>query len=310
MTIELLPHSFFTLPDGGKLRYARVEPVGRPRGTVLIVPGRREFIEKKATELGQPLIDMGFRLVIVEPRGQGLSTRFLTADQYQRDHITDFNLHLDDLRAFFENVVRPDFAAPLILHGHSMGGHLVLRLLADPNAPPASGAFLTAPMLALTGVPAHLSAYALSWASVRLFGNATDYAPTQQDYGAEDCDFSRNPLTQDPQRFAIIENYFTKFPDMKVGGVTWGWLLAGLRSMQAAHSLHYLARIDIPVLALIGDQDRVTPANENANYLNMIPRVRTHIIPGARHDVLNETDVPRNEALQRIRGFLETVTLV
>ena len=30
----------------------------------------------------------------------------------------------------------------------------------------------------------------------------------------EDRDFASNPLTQDPERFAIIENYFTRIPTL------------------------------------------------------------------------------------------------
>jgi alpha-beta hydrolase superfamily lysophospholipase len=71
-----------------------------------------------------------------------------------------------------------------------------------------------------------------------------------------------------------------------------------------------LAHIDIPVLALVGDHDPVTPAPEISPYLNLIPRVRTHIIPGARHDVLNELDAARIETWQRISDFLKILAPV
>jgi len=308
MTFDLLPHSFFTLRSGDRLRYAQFEPKTPSRGTILIVPGRREFIEKKFTELGQNLLDQGFRLIIVEPRGQGLSSRFLSGNERQRDHIDDFSVHLDDLRAFFAEVVKPALMGPLIVHGHSLGGHLLLRWLAE-DQPPVTGAFMSSPMLALAGMPAHLAAYGISWASVRLLNHETRYAPAQHDYNAEDIVFNKNPLTQDEERFKIIEHFFTAHPDLIVGGVTWGWLLSALRSMQATHAWHYLTRVDIPVLALVGSEDQVTPANEISRYLNLIPRVRTHIIPNARHDLLNEIEAARSEAWQRIDAFLKILTL-
>ena len=317
MSFELLPHSYFDLSDkGGRLRYALFEPRGKLRGTVLVVPGRREFIEKKYSEL-RPLLEMGFRLVIYEPRGQGLSSRFLGGDQRQRDHLDSFDTHLRDLRDFFAKVVQPVITdrAPLLAHGHSMGGHIVLRWLAE-DRPAVSSAFMTAPMLAIGNVQTHLGYQAaqtfmhgLSWMSG--FRHATDYASMleQQDYGGKDTVFENNPLTQDPKRFPIIENYFTEYPDMKVGGVTWGWMLAAIRSMEKMHSWDYLSRINIPVLSLVGGHDRVTPAAEINRHLNRIDRVRAYTLANARHDLLNEIDPVQSEAWTRIGSFLESVTL-
>ncbi|MDR3449353.1 MAG: alpha/beta hydrolase [Alphaproteobacteria bacterium] len=304
MPFDLLPHAFFTLADGSRLRYAQFEPESAARGTVLAVPGRREFIEKKFIEL-QPLVNRGYRLIIVEPRGQGLSTRFLSGTAYQRDHIEDFKIHMEDLRAFYAGVVAGQ-NGPLILHGHSMGGHLILRLLAE-DKPKVAGVFLTAPMLALAGIPAHLVAHGISWLTVRLLGHPADYAPMQHDFDASDREFAHNPLTHDPARFLIIENYFTAHPELTVGGVSWAWLLAALRSMHVTHARHYLTHIEVPVLGLVGGEDRVTPAKEIAPYLNYIPRMRTHIVADSKHDILNETDAVRAEAWESIDIFLASL---
>ncbi|MGB9152104.1 MAG: alpha/beta hydrolase [Alphaproteobacteria bacterium] len=306
MTFDLLPRSSFTLSDGGQLSYSQFEPATKPRGTVLVVPGRREFIEKKYTEVGQPLLDLGYRLIIVEPRGQGLSSRFLSGDERQRDHIDDFNTHINDIRAFYKRAVQPGLVKPLIVHGHSMGGHILLRWLAE-DRPAVAGAFVTAPMLAIASMPAQMVAHVISWACA--FGHAANYAtPTQHDYGGgKDLVFADNLLTQDPARFPIIENYFKAHPDLTVGGVTWGWVLAALRSMEKAHAWDYLARIDVPVMSLVGGLDRVTPAAEICGYLNRIPRVRTHVIPNARHDLLNEIEPVLTESWHHIRSFLKTV---
>ena len=60
MSLHLAPSSFFTLPDDGRMRYARFTPAGTPRGVVWVVPGRREFIEKKYAELGAELLAKDF----------------------------------------------------------------------------------------------------------------------------------------------------------------------------------------------------------------------------------------------------------
>ncbi len=305
MPFDLLPHAFFSLNDGSRLRYAQCMPTVKPRGTILIVPGRREFIEKKFVEIGQPLLDLGFKLIFVELRNQGLSSRTLSGHAWQRDHIEDFATHLNDLRAFYAAVVCPALAdEPLLLHGHSMGAHLLLRWLVE-DRPPVTKAFFTAPMMALAGMSAHLAAYSITWASVRLFGKMTEYAPMQHDFGEDDFVFANNPLTQDAARFPIIMDYFAAHPELTVGGATWGWLLAALKSMQTAHAQPYLSSVTIPVLALCGGQDHVTPADEIMRYLNLIPRGRTHLIAHARHDILNETPPLRAEALRLIGTFLD-----
>ena len=306
MSFDLLPHFFFSLNDGGRLRYAQFAPSSSPCGTILIVPGRREFIEKKYAECVPPLVDKGFRVVVVEMRGQGLSSRVLAGDEHQRDHSDDFAVFLNDLRAFYAAVVLPGLTEPLIIHGHSLGGHLVLRWIAEDH-PKVAGVFLTAPMVALSGMAAQTAAYGISWASARLFSHETHYAPTQHDFGDDDLVFANNPLTHDEGRFKIIENYFTAHPELTMGGITWGWMLAALRSMHEANTWPYLARIDMPVLALVGNHDPVTPPSEISPYLNHIPRIRTHIIEGARHDLMNETDAVRTEAWGYIDEFLKLV---
>ena len=70
-----------TTPDGARLRWAAwPEPEGRVRGTVLILNGRSEFIEKYRETAGE-LIARGFRVFGFDWRGQGLSSRTPTGDE-------------------------------------------------------------------------------------------------------------------------------------------------------------------------------------------------------------------------------------
>jgi alpha-beta hydrolase superfamily lysophospholipase len=87
-------------------------------------------------------------------------------------------------------------------------------------------------------------------------------------------------------------------------------MLAALQSMNVSHSRAYLNRINVPVLALVGEHDPVTPYSDIAPLLNHIPSVRTHIISGARHDLLNEGDAALTEAWALIEAFIKDVALV
>ena len=52
---------------------------------------------------------------------------------------------------------------------------------------------------------------------------------------------------------------------------------------------------------MTGSLDRVTPARELARYLSRLPHITNTVIPGARHDVLNEIESCRAEAWRQIR---------
>lgn len=304
METELLPHSFFPLPDGGKLRFACFEPSEPARATVLVVPGRREFIEKKYAELGPSLVNNGVRLIIVEPRSQGLSSRFLEGPARQRDHIDSFETHMADLRAFYAHEIENEITTPLFVHGHSMGAHLVLRWLSE-DRPQIAGAFVTSPMLAISSLPAHLVAHGISWLGVNLLAQAAEYVPMMHDFDESDCVFDKNPLTNDPERFRIMGDYFTAHPNLAVGGVTWGWASAAFESMQIMRMWPYMSRISVPLLALVGGEDTVTPATDTVPLLNQVPGIRLGILPSARHDILNETLTTRAKAWQMINDFLD-----
>ncbi|MFY9288876.1 MAG: alpha/beta hydrolase [Alphaproteobacteria bacterium] len=300
----LLPNSkFFDLGDAKRMRYALFEPE-KAHATLLITPGRREFIEKKFAELGEEFLQRNFRLIIVEWRGQGLSDRLLTGARRQRDHAITFDTHIQDLHAFYEKVVRPCQTGPLFVSGHSMGGHLILRWLVEKQMCDAvKGVLLTAPMLALATLPAHTVARGMSWTAVKL-GHGADYAPAQHDYGPPDYDFKTNPLTHDPDRFAIMEKYFKAHPDLTVSGVTWGWLDAALKSMHHIQQRRYFEHLDLPLLNIVGSADRVTPAEELSRVIKRMPRAQNIVIPHAYHDIMNETDLYRLEAWKHIDAFL------
>lgn len=298
---------FFDLADGKRLRYAITNPANAPHNTILITPGRREFIEKKYAELAPELLARGFRLIFLEWRGQGFSSRSLSGAKRQRDHVVDFALHMDDLNRFYDAIVVPNLVGKLTVHGHSMGAHLLLRWLTERQDTLVAGVFLTAPMLALASPVAHASANFFSWGSIKL-GYGEDYAPMQHDYGDEERAFAGNPLTHDPDRFSVIEKYFDAYPDLTVGGVTWDWMHAAIKSMYGAQRRFRLERITMPVLAIVGNEDRVTPPDEIIRFLKMIPNAETILIPGSRHDVLSEIPPCRNEAWRQIDGFLKKIT--
>jgi lysophospholipase len=134
---------------GGRLRYAcwNASGTGNPRGTILLLAGRGEFIEKYATEIVGELLGRGFAVIALDWRGQGLSDRPLA--DHEKGHINNFTTYMADLRLLIEQVVMPQAVRPVLALCHSMGGHILLRHLAEHGADPLSAALIVSPMTAL-----------------------------------------------------------------------------------------------------------------------------------------------------------------
>src|SRR5260370_34647395 len=132
---------------GGRLRYACWNAPGPPRGTILLLAGRGECIEKYASEIVGELLGRGFAVVAVDWRGQGLSERPL-ADR-EKGHIDDFSTYMADLKLFLQTAITPATPRPILALCHSMGGHILLRHLAENGAEPLSAALIVSPMTAL-----------------------------------------------------------------------------------------------------------------------------------------------------------------
>jgi len=297
--------SFYMRGDGARLRYAIFEPPQAPRGTLLIAEGRREFIEKKYIEVGIDLLARGFKVILFDWRGQGLSSRFLQGDRHQRDHAANLDIHIDDLRAFHGDVVRPLRSGPLLLFGHSLGALIAANWLAryPEHMADFKALLLTSPAFAI-GVPSFSRALSHVLAQV---GISERYAVGQHDYNDRDRKFLYNVLSQDPVRFAVIEKYFDANPDFAVGGVTWGWLATALEFIENLRKPGRLERLTLPTLALFGGRDIVIPPVKVIPLIRRMPNAEAVLIPGALHDLMNESDRYRNEAWRHIDLFLERV---
>ena len=95
--------------DGVLLRTARWTPPHGARGTVAILPGRAEFIEKYYETI-RNLLDRGLSVAIFDWRGQGGSARQLKNPR--KGHIDDFSLYERDFSAFVSEVLEPPARGP------------------------------------------------------------------------------------------------------------------------------------------------------------------------------------------------------
>ena len=112
-----------TTADGLCLRAASWQPQKHQRGTILMLQGRAEFIEKYFETITR-FLDLGFAVICFDWRGQGGSDRLL--NDPMKGHIERFEDYQKDLHA-----IRSHYAGllqkPVLAFAHSMGGMVLLR---------------------------------------------------------------------------------------------------------------------------------------------------------------------------------------
>jgi len=260
------------------------------RASVVIVPGRAEFIERYF-EVVAELRDRGFAVAVPDMRNHGLSDRPLANPE--KHHATDFAPLVLDLARILERLATEGLAAPVGLLAHSLGAHLVLRLLHDrPDL--AERAVLTAPMMGIRTSPAPPAlARVLVSAACRL-GLAESYAPGQGDWqGGLPRERLRRRLTSDADRFADEDFQIARNPALRLGGVTYGWLDAAYRSMRLMAQPGYAETIRTTALFVLAGREKVVDNRAARAFAQRMPESDIAEIAGARHEILREADAYR-----------------
>lgn len=283
---------------GARLRYAVWNAGGTARGTIVLLPGRTEFIEKYATELVGELQARGYAVMSMDWRGQGLSDRALT--DRDKGHIDDFATYIADFQLFLDRLVVPQAPRPLALLCHSMGAHIGLRALAENGPGPFSAAMFVAPMTGLKreNMLRGLLQLVPPWARMEeryLAGTGPFVAAAQT--------FAGNVLTHDERRFRFTEQWFAADPRLALGGPTLGWARQAARSMSLLRSPGFLERIDLPALVLSAAEDTLVEPATHAPVARRLQRGEYLSIAGARHEIMMETDTIRRrfwEAFDRM----------
>jgi lysophospholipase len=273
--------------DGVRIR-AAVWRIDGSKGTVLLLPGRTEYIEK----YGRAAVDLaqrGYSTVSVDFRGQGLADRSV-ADR-MAGHVQDFEQFQHDIDAVVGMIDSLDLPGPRYLMSHSMGGCIALRALTRGMR--VQAAVFSSPMWGIS-MAAWMRPVAevLSTASV-WFKMSHKYAPgTGGKTYVLDVPFEGNVLTTDPDMWAYMQRQVTAEPDLAMGGPSLGWLHAAMAECQALSAMDSPA---YPAVCSLGLREKVV--DTAPVYLRMArwPGGRLDLYPGSEHEVLMETPAARGQ---------------
>ena len=270
---------------------------GRP--PIVICPGFTEFCEKYA-DAAKRLTASGHDVLIIDWPGQGRSGHL--GVMKLSVHIDDFEDHLDAADRLMTAV---GFAAqPVVFLGHSMGGHLALRLAARHRGH-AIGAVILSPMIAPPVMPV--------WA-VRLlaavivgagFGRKPALGRAPRHLAEERVFRMNNGLTRVQRYYEDQFLWFDDAPELRRSGPTAGWVRAAYASCVATTlNKGWMKRLELPVLALTAGDEWIVHKPSTDRMLSCLPYCQHVDFAGARHELLFETDEVQAALWRQVQSFL------
>lgn len=285
--------------DKVSLRAAWWRCDGACLGTVAILPGRAEFIEKYFEVAGE-LLERGFDVAVLDWRGQGLSDRLLR--DRRKGHVARFTAYERDLDAFRDQVLEFYCRRPFFALGHSMGAAILLAQ-AHAGRSPFERLVLTAPMIDLYGLRWPQSARALVRA-LALTGCGRLYIPTGRAAPYLSGPFAGNVLTSDPGRYARVAAVVAAAPEVAIGDPTIGWVNAAFRLMRRFEKIEFPRRTLTPILLLAAGDDQVVDTAAAELFASRLKAGRGMTIPYARHEILLERDQFRDQFWAAFDAFI------
>ncbi len=307
--LELVATPDNPLPDGAAVlgvrtrdgRQLRVATFACPdaRGTVALLQGRAEFIEKYFETI-EDLRARGFNVVAMDWRGQGLSEREL--DNPLKGHVDDFAHYQRDLEALIETVLRPSWPQPWYGLAHSMGAAILLEE-AHINRSAFQRLVLSAPMIDFYGLRFPRGSRWLA-DTLDMLGFGAMLIPGGSLESIVNAPFEENKLTTDPRRLARGQAILRAAPQLGVGDPTVGWVNAAFRQMKRFEAPEYMLRSRTPMLVFTSGRDEIvsTPAIER--FTQRVDLATLVPIAGARHEIMMERDDLRAQFWRAFDEFI------
>ena len=269
---------WLTTSDGKRIRIG-YWPLEDAKGTILIFPGRTEFVEKYG-KTAKAFRDAGYASLSIDWRGQGLADRMM--DDAAVGHVEDFQDYQKDVAAVMAFVAEQNLPKPYFLLGHSMGGCIGLRALHEGLD--VKAAMFSAPMWGVTMSAAlRPAAWAMSALSIKLGfdkrlspGQSTDFYVLREP-------FENNTLTNDPEMWAWFGSQLDAQPGLGLGGPSLRWLYLALTEMR---QLSKMPSPKVPCLTYLGTREQIVDPQRIRDRMKDWPGGKLRVIEGGQHEML------------------------
>lgn len=271
---------------------------GGEKGTVVLLPGRTEYIEKYGRAAAD-LVARGWSVISVDWRGQGLSDRVF-ADRMV-GHVQHFDQFQRDLDAVLACAKAEGLPGPMMLMSHSMGGCIALRALTRDLG--FRAAAFSAPMWGILIVAWLRPVAEVISTLAGPFGQTHRYAPgTGAKTYVLEAAFEGNVLTTDRPMWDYMKAQATAHPEMSLGGPSIGWLRAALNECA---SLAMLPPPDLPAVCALGTAEKVVdPAPVHLRMAGWA-KGALDLYPGAEHEIIMEKPSDRARFFDRASALFD-----
>lgn len=301
--------STFTLAtaDGTQLHVNRWLPDGPAKAVVQIAHGMAEHSDRYA-RFAQRLTDAGYAVYANDHRGHGVTAREVRDRGYFADR-DGFHTAVEDLHLVSSHAREENSGLPLFLFGHSMGSFLsrgyAIRSGVELDGLVLSGTASDPGLLGRAG-------QVLATTQGRLRGRRhTSGLMNSLTFGSYNADFK--PARTDFDWLSRDESEVDKYVEDEHCGEVFSAgfyadLLGGLRGVNQEANVARVPK-DLPIHLIAGSDDPVGNKGQGVQqvadqYSRLGVRdVTTTIWPGARHEVLNETN--RDEVMDEVVAWLD-----
>jgi len=286
--------------DGRRLRAAYWLPTaGSARGTICLMQGRAEFIEKYFETIAD-FRRRGFAVFSFDWRGQGGSERLL-ADP-RKGYVRRFDDYALDLAAALDRMAALDAPRPFFGVAHSMGATATLIALARGEAR-LSRCLLSAPFVAIHDKRAPPGAGALALVLTAL-GARRSFIPGGGGTSIMTKPFKDNFLTSDPVRYRRTAAILEAASDLGIGDPTVGWIRASYRAFAEMARLDFGFTFRTPLLFVTAGGDTLVSSRAAEALAQRIKGAGLVGIPHARHEIMMERDIYREQFFAALDAFI------
>jgi lysophospholipase len=269
------------------------------RGAIVLLPARAEPVRKYA-EVIRDLTNQGYSVFALDHRGQGESER-LSPDG-QVGYVEYFHDYVDDLETFIHTVVMPNTQSKPFLLGHGMGAGIAVLYL-DEHKKEIEAVTLISPLIELNlELPNSLG---WTWSAGDCSrSSGKSFAPGQSKFDPN-LKFEGNDLTHSVDRFDLYQKMMVDHSELQLGGYSNRWLCEAVQATSLMQTIGIYART--PTLILWAEKDDLTDRAGMRKYCDDAAGCQRERFPKAFHDILNEQDESRNDALAKLVNFFRHV---
>ncbi|OCX62842.1 hypothetical protein BFP70_13405 [Thioclava sp. SK-1] len=286
--------------DGIRLRMGIWPAPDQAKGTVFLLPGRTEYVEKYGPS-ARAFAQRGYAMLAVDWRGQGLADRLIPDPV--KGHVVNFLDYQLDLDAVIAQAQALNLPKPWVVLGHSMGAAIALRHLVTQSL--FSACAFSGPMFGVEVPPILRPVRSLIALVLQKCGPVLFYPPgmTHTPYVMR-VPFTGNRLTKDREMWEWMQDHLRQEPGLALAGPSFHWVAEAILECDR---LAKMPSPNLPCYCAVGTDERIID----------IPRVDDRMAhwPGAiyahpklaEHEVMMDNTVLRDAFYDGCTAVFDTV---